>query len=397
MLPLGLHPAGDASIVERLRTLAPDVAWSGPLAGGIDQVVGPRELVPRPDVNAGGPVWRWDEVQVQAELAASHVEGAGEGAGAVLVLDEAPFDSATWRAQPAWSTGGCEALQAELAVGQEHALAELEPFVDHFDARLLDAYRGAMRVALPRRRKALEGEGTSGADACLAARRAHLDGLRSCTAAEDEAAAGRCPSAPRVFIDGVLSVAMTLPDVDAPACAAAIARDDAASLREHGARDVSLAFDALQPRWVTLADRVAALGEVARIVDEACAPRRGRLGEADLSRARTRMAAVGERLASPLAVGQTGTWQRRAAVRRVPGVGAVMSLWQWQRAPGHAAAVAVRDAKVMAAGLRDAGGCRGDDPVEPPWVAMLLDPAPSPPRVTFLTFVYREQLLCTTP
>lgn len=326
--------------------------------------------------------------------------GAGAGAAtgqSALVIDVAVVDAGQWSALWAYAVGGCEAPLAALAVGQERSLAVVEPFLDHADAELWRAYRAALAGRVPGLVELLA------ADAEALPRERFADDLshrrHRCAHAYAQivaayAACGEeaetCPVRPRLFLGEGARIGAPEPDVFVAAeCAGLVGRDPVAELRRAGRDATHVAAEGLSAEWSILADRVAAIGEVADVLEDICVPRRWRFEAGDLAAARRRLAAVGAALASPDMALREGAWVIEDSVFHVPGLGGVRQLARFAAGRGSVN----QEARVGVRRLRDLilgrARCRGRS--EAPMVAAVTDASGA---AAFVGYFHEEELLC---
>ncbi|MCX4239317.1 hypothetical protein [Paraliomyxa miuraensis] len=348
------------------------------------------------DDGSARPRYQWTGEPLPVEASAS----------AVLMLDEASLSPAQWGALPAWAVGSCEAPMAALAAGQEQALAELEPFLDHADAVLWQVYRPALVAAVASmsaelaayegERPGEEPEGDDGwtREQCGHAYRTYLQDYARCGT---EAAS--CSVAPRMFLVGGARIGTIEPSVPVPErCAATMGRDYALELRAVAAEAAQVAQEHLAPSWAGLADRLGAITEVYEALDDVCAPRRRRFDPADLEAARARLAAIGKALASPELGVPVGRWVPADASFHVPGLGAVRQLTEYDAGPGSGSETAVAQARALRELLLRRALCRGIEASDQrsrralPLVAALVDARSG--EVEHFGYFFEEELLC---
>lgn len=319
-------------------------------------------------------------------------------ADAVVVVDV--LDGAA--ALPMQALGGCDAVTSALAAGQEHGLADVEPFVAHLDALLLQVYRPAVAAMTPRWLEELapyvDGAADDAAAGSTAAQR-HACGSASLAYVRAVAACARkrdrdCTAAPRTFLQGGLRIGLPTPDgVQMPqGCATLVGRDYVAEAQRLAAEAVQVVHGNLDPRWLQLADRVGALTEVYAAVDNVCAPQRRRVSGDDLDVARERLARIGDALSSDLTASRGGRFDTATpASFFVPGMGDVASVARYDGGPASVATRAVLEARGLAGWLQTRARCRGDAHT-PPWSVTVLDRTSG--AALGLTYVFPEQLAC---
>ena len=318
--------------------------------------------------------------------------------GHVLALDDAEVDPAGWQALPAVNVGSCEPAMQALARGQELALAQLGPFLDHADALLWTVYRAELQAFVPGFAAELQAyaqarprEDFADAEAwaqhqCGRAYHEHVQRYAGCGAA-----AASCPGAPRlVLVGGARIAAPELTPTLADNCPALVGRDYTAEIRRLGQSAAEAASDALGREWTMLADRLGALTEVHAALEDICTPRRRRFAESDLGEARARLGRLGAALASDeLEVG-TGRWQLGDAPLMVPGLGPARELARFEPGSTSINAGIVADARALRDFVLTRSMCRsGHTPA--PLVAVLAEPGRG---AAFVGYFYEEELFC---
>lgn len=316
----------------------------------------------------------------------------------VLALDDAAVDADAWRRQPASAVGTCEPALALLGSGQEQSLAVLEPFLDHADAILWTLYRAELERRLPELRQQLAGfsdararEEFDDADAwrtheCGAAYLDYVDQYRVCLG-EAEA----CPYAPRVFLVEGARIGAAEPEgyIEGD-CAARVGTDYVAQMRgvsRVAARSVGEMLDA---KWSGLADRVAALSEVAAAMEDVCAPRRRRFSEATTREAQQRLIAIGEQFRSPEPVRDGARWLLDDGEFHVPGLGEIRQLSRFDPGPSSASREVAQRARALREFVLRSSMCGGSGGL--PLAAVLVDLDGA--SVDFLGYFYEEELFC---
>ncbi|MEM7160608.1 MAG: hypothetical protein AAF799_47670 [Myxococcota bacterium] len=320
-------------------------------------------------------------------------------ASAVLVLDDASVDPASWRALPAHAVGSCYEPMAALAAGQEQSLAELEPFLDHADAVLWQVYRPALRHAVTRLSAELEpyeAPRTRADFSDNAAWEQHECGhaywqfLRSYAACGDEAAS--CPSAPRVFLIGGARIGTAEPSVYVPeGCAEIVGRDYVGELRAVASETAEVAQEHLAASWVDLADRLGAVTEVYEALEDVCTPRRRRFAQSDIDAMRGRLTAIGDTLASGQLAHPAGRWELVEAPFHVPGFGPVQQVAHYDAGPGSPSETAVAEARALRQFVLQRALCRSGRPALPLATAVVDG---DDGKVEFFGYFFEEELFC---
>lgn len=317
--------------------------------------------------------------------------------GQVLAIDDAEVEAGAWEALPALSIGSCEPALQALAAGQERALAQLGPYLDHADALLWTMYRAELRAFVPgflaeledyaqdRPREAFADEEGWAQHQCGRAYRAQLQRHASC-----EGASAPCPEAPRLVLVGGARIAAVEAEATAGEhCPALVGRDYSAELRRLGQSAAEAASAGLSREWTTLADRLGALTEVHATLEDICTPRRRRFAAADLEEARQRLASVGAALASDALEAGAGRWQLRDEPLFVPGLGPSRELARFTPEPTAINAGIVAEARALREFVLARSQCRPAEGAAP--LAVLLA---EPAGARFFSFFYEEELFC---
>ncbi|MBK9756605.1 MAG: hypothetical protein IPO88_24515 [Nannocystis sp.] len=317
---------------------------------------------------------------------------------AVFGLDDAVVELEAWQALPAVSVGSCEPVMQALAAGQELALAQLGPFLDHADALLWSAYREQLRAFVPGfvAELAEYGQVRSRADstddesfarhACGVAYREQLRRYEKCGQA-----IAACPEAPRLVLVGGARIAAPESGVAAGEhCPALVGRDYQAEIRRLGQAAAEAASEALDREWTVLADRLGALTEVHAALEDICTPRRRRFAAADLEQARARLVRIGTALASDERDAGAGRWQLRDAALVVPGLGPSRELARFEAGAGSHNAEIVADARALREFVLSRSLCRSGHAATP--IAAVVG-APGV-GLRFLGYFYEEELFC---
>jgi hypothetical protein len=325
-------------------------------------------------------------------------DDADPKAGVVVVFDQAALDADRWRSLPARTVGDCDGPRTALAAGQESALAELAPFLDHADLALWQVHRAALKAGLPKYRAELapyraprernEGEGEDAwqRQTCGHAYAKLVDTVGRCLGSADP-----CPWAPRVLLHGGAFIASVEPDVHVPeGCATVMGRDYAAELRRMAAEAGEVVAAKLDPGWTVLSHRFGTITEVFEALEDVCAPRRRRFADTDLAALRTRLREIGEDLAADELADPDPRWEVGPDIRHVPGLGAVHVSMRYEPGEGSLAGRVVQQAR----GLRELGldraRCRSSE--RTPWVALVVDATNA--TVPFYGYFYEEELAC---
>jgi hypothetical protein len=368
----------------RLRSLIPGQLPVARVASENDEDVGrPRYVADGVEVD----VARWTPAQAQAR------------SEAVLALDDAGVDADAWRRQPASAVGSCEPVLALLGAGQEQSLAVLEPFLDHADAMLWTLYRGELQRRLPELRAELSAfsQAKTRADfadedawetyTCGAAYLDYVEQYAVCLA-DGEA----CPYAPRVFLVDEARIGAAEPAgyIEGD-CAARVGTDYVAQMRNVTRNATRSVGEMLDARWSSLADRVAALTEVAAAMDDVCTPRRRRFSPTATEEARARLAAIGERFHAPDPVRDGARWQLDDGDFRVPGMGAIQQLARFDPGPSAASRSVAQSARGLREFVLRSSMCGGGG-AGLPLAAVLVDLEGK--SVDFLGYFYEEELFC---
>ena len=320
-------------------------------------------------------------------------------ASAVLVLDDATVDPASWRALPAHAVGSCYEPMAALASGQEQSLAELEPFLDHADAVLWQVYRPALRHTVERMSAELEPYAAPRTRADFsdnAAWEQHECGhaywnfLQSYSACGSEVAS--CPSAPRVFLIGGARIGTAEPSVYVPdGCAEIVGRDYVGELRTVAGESAEVAQEHLAASWVDLADRLGAVTEVYEALEDVCTPRRRRFAQSDIEAMRDRLTAIGDTLASGQLAHPAGHWEFTEAPFHVPGFGPVQQVAYFDAGPGSPSETAVAEARALRQFVLQRALCRSGRPTLPLATAVVDG---DDGKVEFFGYFFEEELFC---
>lgn len=377
--------ASSAAVEAAAQELAPAAAWAVE-PGTWASVVEPG---PVPLQRAGA------EGATAPRYAATGVVAQTPPTTTTLVLTEAPLELSAWRAMPAVSQGSCQPVFAALALSQEQSLAYAEPFLDHADTVLRLRFRDQLRGALPELQAQVEpfaspeaspDAGPEGAQA-HACGHAHYQRVQQARACIDTDA---CAIGPRVVLRGGASVAMPAPPWRPDDCAQRLPFDVEATLTDLASAAAVDTVASLEPRWVTLVDRIGAMGAVHEALEDVCSPRRRRFAAEDLADARERLRSVERALASNT-LDESGRWAVEPGALFVPGMGPMTTLATYRAGEGGASRVAVAEAKGVRRFLLSRSLCRSGYG-ERPLAAAVFEPGTTTPR--YFGFVYEESLVC---
>lgn len=373
-----------------VAALSPSTRVTGRRSAGLLEVVEPSPdlKLPRRGLGPGG----------RPRYAANLRLHAGWPKGQVLAIDDAEVEVGAWEALPAVSVGSCEPAMQALAAGQEQALAQLGPFLDHADGLLATMYRAELRAFVPgflaeleayaqaRPREAFADEEQWAQHQCGRAYREQVERHAKC-----QSEGARCPEAPRLVLVGGVRIA----SVDASAeagerCPALVGRDYGAELRRLGQSAAEAASTALSPEWTMLADRLGTLTEVHATLEDLCTPRRRRFAPADLEEARQRLADLGGALGSDVFEPGAGRWQIRDEPLYVPGLGPTREMARFEVEATAINAGIVAGARALREFVVGRSLCRPAQSAAP--LALVL--AEQPGQVSFFSFFYEEELFC---
>lgn len=325
---------------------------------------------------------------------------AGWPKGQVLAIDDAEVEAGAWEALPAVGVGGCEPAMQALAAGQERALVQLGPFLDHADGLLATMYRAELRAFVPgflaeldayaqaRPREAFADEEQWAQHQCGRAYREQVERHAKC-----EQASVRCPEAPRmVLVGGARIAAVDAGPGAGEICPALVGRDYSAELRRLGQSAAEAASASLSPAWTMLADRLGTLTEVHATLEDLCTPRRRRFAEADLVEARQRLVDLGAALGSDAFEAEAGRWQIRDEMLYVPGLGPTRELARFEVDAAAINTGIVAGARALREFVLGRTLCRPATDAAP-LALVLAEPGPG---VQFFSFFYEEELFCGT-
>lgn len=338
-----------------------------------------------------------DDVRIADDWRRRQKDGAAPGT-LVIAIDDAPLDEASWRARPAIALGNCNAPLEALAVGQEQALGDLEPFLDHADRVLGKVFRAELAAVLPkilarlqphatpRPRKSFGDSASWEQHECGHAAWQYTQAFARCLAS-----AATCEVAPRVVLVGGLRVVAPTPQSFLPgACPRVLGMDVAVRLDQAAANAAVTAVKRLDPQWSALADRLGALTEVHAALEDVCAPRRRRFAAADVEQARSRLVAIGRSLASNDPP-RSGRWMHDPTQIHVPGLGPVREVGRFDAGPGSPARAVVEGARSLREFVLSRAVCRAPATSVP---LMVVVTEPATDRVHHVGFAYEEELGC---
>ncbi|MEM6991032.1 MAG: hypothetical protein AAF721_11055 [Myxococcota bacterium] len=387
-------PVGGESAASALQSLAPQTRWLPSRAAAMGTALTAGALPVLPELS-GSDAPRFDAEGVR--LDAAWLAPTPADAEAVVLLDAAPVSAAAWALAPELQIGGCDDVFASLAAGQEHGLADVEPFIAHLEELLLQVYRPGVAALAPRWLEELAPYVDASPlpdvepeqHACGQAYLRHVRAVAACA----RATSPDCTIAPKVVLDGGLRIGLPLLD-ERPAeagCGRLVGRDYVEATRALAAEAAIAVEAALDPSWLQLADRVGALTEVHASVVQMCAPSRRRFAAADLDEARRRLATIGEVLAGPFAATTVGRF--RAVDGMLPGKAgvAMAAVAELSSGPAGAAAEAVAEVRSLHRWLQTRERCRGDATALP-WAVVIADPDDGVAHS--LSYVYPESLVC---
>lgn len=396
---LGARLSQQARAEELVKALHPGVEHVQDAPGGLAPLMPEASALPlRRAEQPGRPRYEWDELAVDT-TSLQRVAGSIPDAGVLVAVDDAAVDPQAWQALPARAVGSCQAPLKALAEGQERALAELEPFLDHADAMLAQIFRAELRSMLPKMREELRRYGTervraageSAADwrrqECGHALHRVVEAYATCGAAERP-----CEHAPRLLLVGGARVGAVEPDVLVPeGCDTAFSRDYVAEIREAGRESARLAADHLDASWIALSDRLGAVTEVHAALEDVCAPRRRRFAEEDLQSARDKLADIGAALSSDDLRDPAATWVLESDRFHVPGIGPVQQHARYDAGPGSPSHTVVAQARALRTFVLSSARCRATEG-KLPLVALVVDGDDL--KASFFGYFYEEELFC---
>lgn len=310
-----------------------------------------------------------------------------------VVVGEAPLELSAWRALPAASVGSCEPLFEALALAQEQSLAFVEPFLDHADTALRLRFRAGLAQVLPQLRADVEpfADPEPPADHRPRERDVHACGHALYRRVQEAAICleeTRCSIAPRLVLRGGTHVAMPAPPWSPEACRGQL--DVEARLQAVATEAAVATVSTLEPHWVTLVDRVAAMGTVYEAMTDLCSARRRRFAAVDLDDARARLERI-ERALGTDALDESGRWDVELGALFVPGVGPSVTLASFVSAESGAAQTAVAEAVGVRRFLLSRSLCRSGYAELPLAVAVF---EPGSAQASFAGWFYEETLAC---
>lgn len=356
----------------------------------------------------------------ELELDADRLRALAElGDPAVLVVGPVGIDTPTWRSISSATVGTCDPLLDQLLEGQRESLALLEPFLDHADAVLANAYVVELAAVLPSVREELaefEAErdrrdfDAQGWARYQCGRRYHqyLQPFASCVAASDhlgpsevarlEGSHGAggvktpCPTTPRLFLRGAARIGSVEPSDYIPTeCPQLLGRDYVEALRAPARTAAEITGDHLDVRWMILAERLATLAEVYDSLERLCAPGRRRFTRDDLADLHTRVVELGLLYKRDEQPAHDARFLANDASFHVPAIGKVQQLARFDGGTGSASRALIAAARELGKFDRVHAQCVAR-PGDAPLMAMLINTARAEPE--FLGFYYEEELWC---
>ena len=354
-----------------------------------------------PTVGSSGRT-RWG-LPGELELDGSALQSwAALGDPAVLMLGAVGVESPVWRQLATGSVGSCEPLFEALLDGQSSSLVELEPFLDHADALLERVYLEQLRAVLPtlsseleqfepeRERHEFDAQGWER----YQCGRSYLDYLRPFAACveESQGAGQGCASAPRLYLQGVARVGSVEPSAYIrDDCPRRLGRDYVEELRVPARVATELVVDALDTRWMSLADRLATLADVHTALAQLCRPARRRFAETDLAQLREQVAELEQLFTRSEEPPHDARFLANDGSFHVPGLGRVRQLAHYDGGTGSTSRALSAAARELARFERAHSRCVAA-PGDPPLMAMVVGTGDAAPR--FLGFYYAEELWC---
>lgn len=365
-----------------LSQLAPERAWAVETQAWQDVVEGIPALRRLPDT--ASPLYPAGGVSAKEAVTQT-----------TLVLGEAHVDLRAWRALPVAASGSCQPAFDALALAQEQSLAYLEPFLDHADTVLRLRFRAelasvidSMRVDVTAFESPIAEQGASSdqvqTHACGHALYERVEAAQACLRGD------ACAIGPRMVLRGGVAVAMAAPPWSPDDCRDRVPLRVEAQLQEIATRAAVETVSQLEPRWVTLADRLGAMGVVYEALDDVCSPRRRRFAEEDLADARVRLSRVERALGSDV-LDESGRWDVETGRVFLPGTGPVRTLATFVPAKGGASQQAVAEAKGVRRFLLSRSLCRSGFSERPLAVAVF---EPGQAEASFAGFLYEETFAC---
>ncbi len=371
-------------LLRSLAELAPQAAWTLESGTWDAAVAGDLSLARR-----SGPVG------APPDYEAASMSLKVTSPQTVLVVGDAALDVRAWRALPAAWSGSCQPLYDALALSQEQSLAYVEPFLDHVDTVLRLNFRAGLVGAIPELRAALESYASPDAPAEASSEQVQTHACGHARFLRVEAAAAclhgaRCDAGPRLVLRGGAAVAMPAPAWSPEDCDARLEVDVEGTVTRVATEATVVTVSQLEPQWVTLVDRVGAMGAVYEALEDVCSPRRRRFAEEDLVDARARLGRVERALGSD-ALDESGRWDVEVGSMFVPGAGPMTTLAHFVPAQGGGSQSAVAEAKGVRRFLLSRSLCRSGYGELPLAVAVF---EPSAPNPKYFGYLYEETLSC---
>jgi hypothetical protein len=224
---------------------------------------------------------------------------AASGVPTLFVIPRAPTDS--------FVVSACESTLAAWGEAQRHAVVRLQPYLDHVDASLLHFYRRELRQRAPQGPWQVEAKrGAGKMAACVRSWADAVESERAC--AFDDA--DECRFAPHVHLVEELRVGVPSNPVwrDA-ACTETLGFDPRAELLDVARLAAEATGEATSSAWAEQAQRVALLGELGAILEDACAPAPRVEDDAARQRLERRLRAIGSAYAAAPSLVEGTRWQ----------------------------------------------------------------------------------------
>jgi hypothetical protein len=394
---LGPRLSDEARAEALVAALRPDLGVVGETTGGLQPIVGDVPLRRAEGPDGSRPTYSTEGLQLDP-TAVRRLADALPDAALLLAVDDASVSPQDWQALPAHAVGSCAEPLLALAAGQEQALAQLEPFLDHADAVLQQMFRAELEAGLPAVLESLapyrvaRPRTSADTDATWRVREcghAYYEYAQAFAACRDQAT---CEHAPRMFLQSGARVGFVEPPLGvARDCADAGPTNAVQEIRQLGQEATRIAADYLDPAWIALADRLGTVSEVHATLEDICAPRRRRFAEGDLARARKRLTEIGAALSSDDLDGPGATWVVESEALTVAGLGVVEQLARYDAGPGSPSREVVSKARALRQFVQSRARCRGT-PRPMPLVALVVDVDAA--DIPFVGYFYEEELFC---
>lgn len=341
------------------------------------------------------------------------------GDPAVLVVGPVGVDTPTWRQLATAKVGSCEPLLEQLLAGQRDSLSLLEPFLDHADEVLANAYVAELAAVVPglreqlaefehdRDRRDFDAQGWARYQ-CGRRYHQYLQPFASCVAASERLGVGEvarlegshgaggvktpCPTTPRLFLRGAARIGSVEPSDYIPTeCPQLLGRDYVEELRAPARAAAEITGDNLDVRWMMLAERLATLAEIYDSLEQLCTAGRRRFADQQLAALRARVIEVGQLYQRDEQPAHDARFLANDANFHVPGIGKVRQLARFDGGTGSASRALIAAARELGKFDRVHAQCVAR-PGDAPLMAMLIDTARAKPQ--FLGFFYQEELWC---